>query len=361
MACDASQNGLIAVLSHKMEVGSGHPISFASRTLTKAERNYSNLEREALAVIFGVKKFHQYLYGRQFIPETDHKPLESLFNEKKATPAMAAARIQRWALTLAAYNYTIKYKPGIEHGNADALSRLPLPVRPRTTPVPAETVWTMELLDSTPVGVKEIQEGTRTDVVLSQEVKFVQHGWPSRNKDEALHPGAPLHPWEWPHKPWVRLHLDYAGPFLGKMFLIVVDVHSKSIEAFPMSTSTSEVTIEKLRIGFSTHGLPEMVVTDNGSNFVSKEFEAFLKQNGIRHVKTAPYHPSSNGLAETAVQTFKEGMKKLKDGSLETRVSRFLSRYRITPQTSTGVSRAKLLLGRKPRSRLDLAYPDISR
>ena len=85
-----------------MEDGSEHPISFASRTLTKAERNYSNLEREALAVIYIVKKFHQYLYGRQFSLETDHKPLESLFNEKKATPAMAAARIQRWALTLAA-------------------------------------------------------------------------------------------------------------------------------------------------------------------------------------------------------------------------------------------------------------------
>ena len=93
-----------------MEDGSEHPISLVSRTSTKAERNYSNLQREALAVIFGVKKFHQYLYGRQFILETDHKPLESLFNEKKATPSMAAARIQRWALTLAVYNYTIKYK-----------------------------------------------------------------------------------------------------------------------------------------------------------------------------------------------------------------------------------------------------------
>ena len=110
-----------------------------------------------------------------------------------------------------------------------------------------------------------------------------------------------------------------------------------------------------------------MVVKDNGSNFVSKEFEAFLKQNGIRHKKTALYHPSSKGLAERAIQPFKEGMKKLKegmkklkDGSLETRVSRFLSRYRITPQTSTGVSSAELLQGRKPRSRLDLAYPDIS-
>ena len=66
------------------------------------ERNYSNLEREALALVFGVKKFHQYIYGRHFSLVTDHKPLESLFNEKKATPPMAAARIQRWALTLAA-------------------------------------------------------------------------------------------------------------------------------------------------------------------------------------------------------------------------------------------------------------------
>ena len=150
-----------------------------------------------------------------------------------------------------------------------------------------------------------------------------------------LPPEAPLHPWEWPHKPWIRLHLDYAGPFLGKMFLIVVDAHSNWLEAFPMSTSTSSATIEKLRIAFFTHGLPGMAVTDNGSNFVSEEFEDFLKRNGIRHIRTAPYHPSSNGLAERAVQTIKEAMKKLKDGSLETRVSRFLSRCRITPQTTT--------------------------
>ena len=69
-----------------------------------------------------------------------------------------------------------------------------------------------------------------------------------------------------------------------------------------------------------------MVVTDNGGNYVSEEFEDFLKRNGIRHIRSVPYHPSSNGIAERAAQTFKKGMKKLKDGSLETRVSRFLSR-----------------------------------
>ena len=113
-------------------------------------------------------------------------------------------------------------------------------------------------------------------------------------------PEAPLHSWEWPTKHWVRLHLDYAGPFLGKMFLIVIDSHSKWMEAFPMNTSTSSATIEKLRMAFGRHGLPEIVVTDNGSNFVSKEFEEFLKQNGIRHISL--YHPASNGQAERAVQ-----------------------------------------------------------
>ena len=97
-----------------MEDGSEHPIAYASRTLTNAEKNYSNLERETLALVFGVKKFHQYMHGRHFSLVTDHRPLESLFNEKAIQP-MAAARIQRWALTLAAYNYSTEYKPGPQH------------------------------------------------------------------------------------------------------------------------------------------------------------------------------------------------------------------------------------------------------
>lgn len=101
-------------------------MAFASRTLAAAEKNYSQLEREGLAVVFGVKKFHSYLYGRHFTIYSDHQPLRHLFSESRGVPTMAAASIQRWALTPGAYEYNIKYCPGKDMANADALSRLPL-------------------------------------------------------------------------------------------------------------------------------------------------------------------------------------------------------------------------------------------
>ena len=83
-------------------------------------------------------------------------------------------------------------------------------------------------------------------------------------------------------------------------------------------------------------------------------------KNGIRHVKTAPYHPSSNGQAERAVQVLKEGLKKFPKGTLETRLARFLFHYRLTPHTTTGISPAELLMGRQLRSHLNLFKPDLA-
>ena len=117
---------------------------------------------------------------------------------------------------------------------------------------------------------------------------------------------APLHPWEWPSQPWSRIHLDFAGPFLDHMFLVIVDAHSKWIDVHLIQSITST----KIRMVFATHGLPHKVVTDNGTSFTSEQFRTFLSQNGIIHVTTAPYNPSSNGLAERAVQTFKQGLKR---------------------------------------------------
>jgi len=105
------------------------------------------------------------------------------------------------------------------------------------------------------------------------------------------------------------LHVDNAGPFLGKMFLITVDAHSKWIDAKAVSAATSKITIEHLRSLFSNFGLPEVLISDNGPCFTSSDFQEFMHKNDICHIKVPPYHPSSNGMAERAVKTFKEGLK----------------------------------------------------
>ena len=142
---------------------------------------------------------------------------------------------------------------------------------------------------------------------------------------------ALLHPWDWPSRPWTRLHLDYAGPFMGKMFLVLVDATTKWVEVEMVEKATSGKTIEILRKIFATHGLPRRIVTDNATVFTSCEMKESFKRNAIGSVTSAPYHPSTNGLAERYVQTFKRNLKKMSTGSLQTKLSRFLFTYRNTP------------------------------
>jgi RNase H-like domain found in reverse transcriptase len=122
LSCDSSSYGVGAVLAHT----SSKPVIFASSTLSQAERNYSNLHREALAIIFVLKKFHKYLYGHKFTIFSDHSPLQENFNPNKNTPPVACARPQRWEVILSGYDYKIQYKRPSEIACADALSRLPL-------------------------------------------------------------------------------------------------------------------------------------------------------------------------------------------------------------------------------------------
>ena len=172
-------------------------------------------------------------------------------------------------------------------------------------------------------------------------------------------PPVPIRPWSWPTTPWSRLHLDLAGPFLGHMFLVLMDAHSKWLEVRILSSTTSSVIVSTLRSIFAQFGLPSIIVSNNGRYFTSSEFQQFLCQNGIKHFLSSPYHPSSNGLAERGVQIFKKEMAKFKEGSLADRLSHILFYNHITPQTTTGLMPAELLQNRRLRSRLDLIKPDL--
>ena len=127
------------------------------------------------------------------------------------------------------------------------------------------------------------------------------------------------------------IHIDHAGPSQGKMILVVIDGHSKWLEVVVVPSTSSINTIRVLRTLFATHGLPEVVVSDDGAAFMSSEFQEFMKKNGIQHLRAAPYHLSSNGLAEHGVQILKEGLKKITAGDMDTRLAQLLYHYKITP------------------------------
>ena len=144
--------------------------------------------KEALALVFGVKKFHQFVYGRHFIVYTDHKPLLGLLNPDKATPSMASSRMQRWALSLLAYEYELIYRPGNQNGNADSLSRLPLCDVPTTTPIPGNIINLMEHINASPVDASKLKLWTDLDPVLSRVKQFVLNGWPAKVHRADLQP-----------------------------------------------------------------------------------------------------------------------------------------------------------------------------
>ena len=452
--CDASAYGLGAVLSHVVD-SVDHPIEFISRTLSTAERNYSQIEKEALGIVWSIKRFHRYLYARPFELYTDHQPLEFILNPHSNIPMMAAGRIQRWALILSAYQYTIKFRPTSKHGNADVCSRYPLPeTKDEVNLGEAEspfTIFSLYMDEDKPLLNSElIAKFTKLDPLLGKILYQVQEGWmddkktskvsdeatsdkeyqalysrrhelsyeqgcilwgdrvivPEKLRSEMLkmlhatHMGMTMmkrlarnyvwwpgldhdvealvkqcnacqvnqrlpsksvpHPWIPPTEPWSRIHLDFAGPFKQKMWLIVVDVYSKWLEVDNMGMNTkSSHLIKKLRSMFARFGLPKVLVSDNGPQLTSAEFKQFCLRNGINHIPTPAYHPSTNGQVEVYCGKFKRALEKMSMDSqdLDLDVSNWLLSYHNTPHSFTGVEPSLLMIGRRLRSAISLVHP----
>ncbi|BES89885.1 Retrotransposon protein [Nesidiocoris tenuis] len=152
--------------------------------------------------------------------------------------------------------------------------------------------------------------------------------------------------------------MDYAGPFLGHYFFIVVDGKTNRPEVFVEKRApTSTITIRFLQDVISRHGIPDQLVSDNAAIFKSAEFITFCKSRGIRQRFIAPGHPATNDQLERYGSTIKNKLKKMSvEGSLQENLLQLLFRYRTTPSVS-GETPAEKLYGRNLRTKLDLLKP----
>ncbi|XP_055688256.1 uncharacterized protein K02A2.6-like [Lutzomyia longipalpis] len=450
IAADASNNGIGACIYHTFPDGSEKVIQHVSRTLTSAEQGYSQTEKEGLALVFGVKKFHRYVFGRKFTLYTDHKALLTIFGSKKGIPVHSANRLQRWALILLSYNFDIKYFNTTSFGHADVLSRL-ISNHPR--PDEDYVIACLEIEDDVaytlddgfnrlPLTYQKVAAATLKCSTLQAVKNFVINGWPASKSHiqnpevqsfyqyrESLtvikdclvyrerlvvphifrkkvlhslheaHPGqqrmlalarsfvfwpgidgqirnvvrecedcalaskaptkSPISPWPKSSKPWQRIHIDFAQ-WKDENFLLIIDSFSKWPEIIRMKSTTAEATINVLSDIFSRFGNPELIVSDNGTQFTSGLFKQFCQSRGIRHERCSPYHPQSNGQVERFVDTLKRSLRKMEnEGTLSTNLCRFLQYYRSTPNPNSpnGLSPAENFIGRPMRTSLSLLIP----
>ncbi|XP_036329398.1 uncharacterized protein K02A2.6-like [Rhagoletis pomonella] len=171
----------------------------------------------------------------------------------------------------------------------------------------------------------------------------------------ACPPKVKLHTWEEPEQNWQRIHIDYAGPFQGYHYLVVIDAKSKWAEiGLTNIAPTSSITIEMLSDVYARHGYPDVIVSDNATIFTSDEFKLFCSSHGVFQKFIAPGHPATNGLAERNIQTLKQRLKCMTDDPrpMRKKLREILFRYRSTP-LKCGNTPAELYLGRQIRIQLD--------
>ena len=362
---DASDACIAAVL----QTSSGQPVSFLSRVLTDAEKRYDIVEKEALAVYWGILRSRMFLLGRKFKVLSDHKPIQYLFNSDKVSP-----KLLRWRLALQEFDFQVTYCPGTENTVADCFSRINfVDFAPPTFDISYvvraqrfdEECKLMvraveEKLRVKPDGVSAALWSQRKSFSVKNSVLYNDEGliyvppkarlkvltlchalhrgiaattasvratcfWPRLRKDvEHFVKNCRVCCFSKPNflppsneplvtkAPMEILAFDYIGPLPEssgqKYILTAIDLFSRYAFAVPVKDLSAETLIEKCKEIFSVAGFPDCVLSDRGTQFLSQNFLDFLKRFGVRKLTTQAYCPWSNGCSERFNGTLQRNM-----------------------------------------------------
>ena len=418
---DASKSGIGAVA-----IQDGHPIAYGSKALDDTQAQYAVIEKELLAICFGCKKFHDYVFGKPVIIETDHKPLLGVMSKPLH---MLSARMQRMRMRLQRYDLHLVYKPGKEMFIADTLSRAYLNnTKPNDLFDDTIEVNVVQISDQK---LQEFRESTARDPALQCLKQAVLHGWPecSYNAPSEIKPyfafrdeityesqllfkgsrlivpinlrsdmlkriheshmgivkskqlardiifwpgmGAqiedviarcstcqanrksqasePMISHDIPGTPWAKVATDLFH-YKGRDYVVCVDYFSKYPEISLLPDTSSYATITALKSIFSKLGIPQEIISDNGPQYSSRQFQEFAETWDFKHTTSSPAYPQSNGQAERTVQTVKNLLKKCDQSGEDPYIA--LLNYRNAPLDGIGKSPAQLLMSRRLRSRL---------
>ena len=398
---DASSYAVGAVLSQMDDKNRDHPVAYISRTLKKAEINYSATERECLAMIYAIKAFRPILYGKHLTIVTDHLPLRWLQTHKDSS-----SRLIRWSLQIQDMDMTIEYKPGKKHTNADALSRMICLIqfgdelREEQREIPEDencilqrdgvkrnkegrvilpkklqevVLWEAHCgLTGAHLGIektlqkielKYFWQGMRKDVAtLVNECEICQSRKPPRKSNR-----QPLRPIEVTGV-FDRIAIDVMGPLPmthrgNKYILVIQEYLTKFPWAFAMpdqkADRVAKIWVEKILLQYGT---PRVLLTDNGSNFISKLMKAVNEYWGIKQSFTTPYHPQCDGMVErfnrtlaTMISTLIEQSRRNWDDLLPY----VLYAYRTAVHSSTKETPFYLMFGRDAISPTDLLWSEL--
>lgn len=446
---DASDHAIGGVLS-QIQDGKERVIAYFSRQLGKAQRNYSTIEREALAVVSAIQEFYPYLYGFHFDLYTDHNPLVSLKTVKDY-----GGRVSRWLLLLQQFQFTVKYKPGGSNGNADGLSRRPPPVENKTLPTKTEeesatTEGEPEIValvqDPEPGSLHLLSQAQANDqvlqkvkIALQQDTALPQQFQGKRDKlvqkegvlyyrqtdssplqavipyslqrtvleqihDKGGHlgvhktlaklrerfywPGYEAQVEKWvkecqlcqrrnnpPQKPqaslgtitaeypFQKLSWDIMGPLPSsskgnRYILVVTDLFTKWVEAFPLrsteSTVLATVLVDEI---VCRYGVPVVIHSDQGANLTSSVIQHLCLLLGMERTRTTAYHPQGNGQVERFNRTLESMLAKVVQANQrdwDIHLPKVLFAYRTAIHESTQFTPYHLTFGRSPMLPVDV-------